>query len=97
VAVTAEVKVAAKKKVVGRVRSWLRERHWAWVALVFITWQPLQAGAAALIALLGGWLPFIGPAALAAMTSWVDDVLVFAYATVVGPEILRRLGFWDDD
>lgn len=95
--VSTEVQVKAKRGLVRKVRDWVARRHWFWLVVVFLFWQTIQAGAVALVALVGGFIPFIGPATLAALTSWVDDFIVFTYATVVGPELLRRLGAWGNE
>lgn len=95
--VSTEVSAKAKRGLVRRLRDWLQRRHWFWLVVVFLFWQTIQAGTVALVAFIGGLIPFVGPAALAAATSWVDDLVVFTYATVVGPELLRRLGAWGND
>ncbi len=95
--VTQEVRTKAKRGMVRRLRDWVKRRHWLWLVVVFLGWQTVQAAAVATVAFVGGLIPFIGPAALAGATAWVDDFIVFTYATIVGPELLRRLGVWSDE
>ena len=95
--VSQEVQTKAKRGLVRRLRDWVKRRHWLWLVVVFLGWQTVQAAAVATVAFVGGLIPFIGPAALAGATAWVDDFIVFTYATIVGPELLRRLGVWSDE